>query len=126
MESLDSDSFVVSFRRETALNLRWIEMTGAIVAIAVLGLPAISAGESPAAPGVLVIDDFEGYGDKEGNRICETWIEWRVPLSKLVGVNFSKVREFYLGVDDRANPKPGGSGRIYIDDIRVVRPAPAE
>ena len=83
-------------------------------------------GRVACCAGVLVIDDFEGYIDEEGNRIYETWIEWRVPLSKLVGVNFSKVREFYLGVDDRANPKPGGSGRIYIDDIRVVRPAPAE
>ena len=104
------------------MNLRWIEMTGAIVAIAVLCLPAISAGESPAAPGVLVIDDFEGYSDEEGNRIYETWIEWRVPLSKLVGVNFSKVREFYLGVDDRSQSEAGWQ-RSHLHRRHPCRPA---
>ena len=126
-------------------------MTGAIVAIAVLCLPAISAGESPAAPGVLVIDDFEGYTDEEGQRIYETWIdglgagkeatavcldaeatragewiEWKVPRSEFVGANPAKVKKFRIGVGDLAKPTPGGSGHIYIDDIRIVRPAPAE
>ncbi len=52
------------------------------------------------------------------------WTEWRIPLSSLTGVNLAKVKKLYLGVGDRANPAAGGSGRIYIDDIRLVVPAP--
>jgi hypothetical protein len=53
-----------------------------------------------------------------------TWTEWKIPLSSLTGVNLSKVKRIYVGVGDKENPAAGGTGRIYIDDIRVVRPAP--
>ncbi len=50
------------------------------------------------------------------------WTEWKIPLSSLTGVNLAKVKKLYLGVGDRASPAAGGSGRIYIDEIRVTRP----
>jgi len=50
------------------------------------------------------------------------WAEWKIPLSSFTGVNLAKVKKLYLGVGDRANPAAGGSGRIYIDDIRLVMP----
>jgi len=50
------------------------------------------------------------------------WTEWKVPLSSLTGVNLAKVKKLYIGVGDRNNPAAGGSGRIYIDDIRVTKP----
>ena len=53
-----------------------------------------------------------------------TWTEWRIPLAEFNGVNAAKVRTIYIGVGDRDNPKPGGGGLLYIDDIRVTRPAP--
>jgi hypothetical protein len=52
------------------------------------------------------------------------WTQWKIPLSSFTGVNLAKVKKLYLGVGDRASPVAGGSGRIYIDDIRVVMPAP--
>jgi hypothetical protein len=55
-----------------------------------------------------------------------TWTEWKIPLSDLAGVNLTKVKALYVGVGDTDNPAAGGTGRIYIDDIRVTRPAPAE
>jgi hypothetical protein len=51
-----------------------------------------------------------------------TWTQWKVPLSSFAGVNLAKVKKLYLGVGDRAAPVKGGSGRIYLDDIRVTRP----
>jgi hypothetical protein len=51
-----------------------------------------------------------------------TWTEWRVPLDRFTGVNPARIKKFYLGVGDRASPKAGGTGRLYVDDIRVVRP----
>ncbi len=53
------------------------------------------------------------------------WTEWKIPLSEFSGVNPAKIETIYIGVGDRDNPTPGGAGLIYIDDIRVVRPAPA-
>jgi hypothetical protein len=50
------------------------------------------------------------------------WVEWRVPLSRFTGVDLAQVRTLYLGVGDPTSPKAGGAGRLYIDDIRVVKP----
>jgi hypothetical protein len=50
------------------------------------------------------------------------WIEWKVPLSGFTGVNVAKVKKLYIGVGDRTNPVKGGTGRLYIDDIRLAKP----
>jgi len=50
-----------------------------------------------------------------------TWTQWKIPLSDLAGVNLAKVKKLYIGVGDRKNPVAGGSGRIFIDDIRVSK-----
>ncbi len=54
------------------------------------------------------------------------WTEWKIPLTSLTGVNPAKVKKLYLGVGDRKAPAADGSGRIYIDDIRVTKPAAAQ
>jgi hypothetical protein len=46
---------------------------------------------------------------------------WAVDLASLAGVNVSRVKTLYVGVGDRDNPQPGGAGRIYLDDIRVIK-----
>jgi hypothetical protein len=51
-----------------------------------------------------------------------TWTEWKIPLADLAGVNLGKVKKLYIGVGDKVNPAADGTGRIYIDDIRVSRP----
>jgi hypothetical protein len=51
-----------------------------------------------------------------------TWTEWKIPLSSLTGVNLAKVEVLYVGVGDRKSPAAGGTGRLYIDDIRVTKP----
>ncbi len=50
------------------------------------------------------------------------WTEWKIPMSSFTGVEPAQVKKLYLGVGDRKNPKVSGSGRLYIDDIRVVKP----
>jgi hypothetical protein len=50
------------------------------------------------------------------------WTQWKIPLSSLTGVNLAKVKAFYLGVGDRKAPTQGGAGRLYIDDIQVIKP----
>jgi hypothetical protein len=53
-----------------------------------------------------------------------TWTEWKIPLTDLAGINLTKVKKLTIGVGDPANPAPDGYGRVYIDDIRVIKPAP--
>ncbi len=51
------------------------------------------------------------------------WTEWVIPFSEFGGVNPAKIQKLYIGVGDRNNPQPDGAGRVYIDDIRVTKPA---
>ncbi|MBM4024420.1 MAG: hypothetical protein FJ280_03315 [Planctomycetes bacterium] len=53
---------------------------------------------------------------------ASAWTEWKIPLSSFTGVNPARVKALYLGVGDRKTPVPGGSGRIYVDNIRVTKP----
>jgi hypothetical protein len=53
---------------------------------------------------------------------ANAWTEWKIPLSSLTGVNLAKVKKMYIGVGDRKAPVADGSGRIYIDDIRLTKP----
>ena len=50
------------------------------------------------------------------------WTQWKIPLSSLTGVNLAKVKKLYIGVGDRKNPAKGGAGRLYLDDIQVIKP----
>jgi len=54
------------------------------------------------------------------------WVPWNIPLSEFAGVNLAAVRKIYVGVGDRDNPTPGGTGIIFIDDIYLTRPVPTE
>ena len=56
------------------------------------------------------------------------WLEWRIPFAdaSAAGVNLAKVKKLYIGVGDRKKPAAGGAGRIYIDDIWLLKSAPAK
>ena len=61
------------------------------------------------------------HPDPAATNVAE-WTEWKIPLSDLAGVNLAKVKKLFIGVGDRANPAADGGGRIYIDDVRVMKP----
>jgi hypothetical protein len=50
------------------------------------------------------------------------WTQWTIPFSSLSGVNLSKVKKLTIGVGDRASPKAGGAGTLYVDDIGFGKP----
>jgi hypothetical protein len=56
------------------------------------------------------------------------WQAWKIPLSEFTaaGVKTTAVKKLFIGVGDRASPKPGGAGRLYIDDIGSGHPASAK
>jgi len=53
------------------------------------------------------------------------WHEWRIPLASFstAGVKLTAVKKMLIGVGDKASPKPGGSGILYLDDIGYGHPA---
>ncbi len=57
--------------------------------------------------------------------LATDWTEWKIPLSDFAPVNMTRVKKLYVGVGDRDDPTQDGTGLLFIDDIRVVRPAPA-
>jgi len=50
------------------------------------------------------------------------WTEWQIPLSDFTGVDPAQVKKLCLGAGNPNAPTPGGSGRIYLDDIRLTKP----
>jgi hypothetical protein len=54
------------------------------------------------------------------------WTEWNIDLQVFAdkGVNLANVDTISLGLGDKNNPLAGGSGTIYIDDIRLYPQEP--
>jgi regulation of enolase protein 1 (concanavalin A-like superfamily) len=51
-----------------------------------------------------------------------SWTEWSIPLIDFTGVNMQAIKSMVIGAGDRANPKHGGAGTLYIDDIGLRLP----
>jgi hypothetical protein len=49
------------------------------------------------------------------------WTEWKIPLSDVTGVNLARVKKITIGLGNKDNPKGGGAGLIYVDDIRLIK-----
>jgi hypothetical protein len=50
------------------------------------------------------------------------WVQWRIPLGSFTGIDPTRIRGLLIGVGSRSDATPGGSGMVYIDDIRVIKP----
>ena len=52
------------------------------------------------------------------------WAEWKIDLNLFAdqGVDLTEVDVISIGFGDRNYPQPGGSGKMYFDDIRLYRP----
>ena len=55
--------------------------------------------------------------------LTTTWTEWQIPLSQFTGANPRTVKKMFIGVGDRKASVADGNGKLYIDDIRVIKPA---
>ena len=74
------------------------------------GAPAIAAHDDPSAA------------------TFSTWTEWVIPLQAFAdqGINLADVERIAIGLGDKSGlAAPGGSGTIYIDDIRLYQPGTA-
>ncbi len=56
----------------------------------------------------------------------DTWTEWIIPLQVLAdqGIVLTNVDEIAIGLGTQGNMTvPGGSGKMYIDDVRLNQPS---
>jgi hypothetical protein len=63
--------------------------------------------------------------DNPNAALVEEWTEWNIDLQSF-GVNLANVNTIAIGLGNRNNPQAGGSGTIYIDDIRLYQPRPVD
>ena len=64
--------------------------------------------------------------------LAAQWQKWGIPLADLrtAGVDVAAVKKMVIGIGNRRDPSaslgagPGGTGKIYIDDIRLTRRMP--
>ena len=85
----------------------------------------IDSPENSAQDLYIVVQDTAGKSATvtyPNGSVVGVWTEWKIPLSQLTGVNLASVKKMIIGVGDRKAPKPDGGGRIFIDDIRVLKP----
>ena len=77
----------------------------------------VAIANSTGAPAVV-------YHDDPGVTRRDVWMEWKIPLQRFAdqGVNLTNVNTIAIGFGNKATPKPGGSGTMYFDDIRLYPP----
>ncbi len=78
----------------------------------------VAVSNSAGAPAAVVVHD-----DPAATTI-DTWTEWVIPLQDFAdqGIVLTNVDRIAIGLGTRGNMTvPGGSGKIYIDDIRLYR-----
>ncbi|NQT01338.1 MAG: hypothetical protein HQ580_04920 [Planctomycetes bacterium] len=66
------------------------------------------------------------YHDNTEVTLLNTWKEWRIDLQLFAdqGIDLTNIKKISIGIGDKSNPQPGGTGVMYFDDIRLYRPIP--
>jgi hypothetical protein len=64
------------------------------------------------------------YHDDPAVAQTTTWTEWIIPLQAFAdqGVDLTNVNTISIGLGDKNNIVAGGSGVIFVDNIRLYRP----
>jgi hypothetical protein len=59
--------------------------------------------------------------DNSDATLVSRWTQWSIPLAEFSsqGVQLTRVGTITIGFGDKNNPRPGGSGSMYFDDIRL-------
>jgi hypothetical protein len=85
-----------------------------------------------AEPLYVALSDAAGASavvahDDAAAATIDTWTEWLIDLKAFAdqGVNLTSIDKIAVGLGTTGDPAaPGGSGTVFIDDIRLLRPAP--
>ncbi|MGB2863046.1 MAG: hypothetical protein WBC05_06950, partial [Sedimentisphaerales bacterium] len=78
----------------------------------------VAVSNNAGVPAVVVHDD-------PAAATIDTWTQWIIPLQTFAdqGISLTNVDRIAVGMGTRGNMTvPGGSGKMYFDDIRLNRP----
>ena len=81
----------------------------------------VAVSNSAGAPAVVVHDD-------PAAATIDTWTQWVIPLQTFAdqGIVLTNVDRIAIGLGTQGNMTiPGGSGKMYIDDVRLYQPSVA-
>lgn len=79
----------------------------------------VAIANKTGTPAVVTNDDLAASQ-------INTWTEWVIPLQVFAdkGINLTDVDKVIIGLGTRGNlTKPGGAGKMYFDDIRLILPS---
>jgi hypothetical protein len=77
----------------------------------------VSVSNSTGTPAVV-------YHDDPNATVIDTWTEWIIPLQTFAnqGIDLTDVDKIAIGIGTKGNmTTPGGSGKMFFDDIRLYR-----
>ncbi|MFC1793890.1 hypothetical protein ACFL3Q_09920, partial [Planctomycetota bacterium] len=80
----------------------------------------VAVSNSAGTSAVIVHDD-------PAAATIDTWTEWVIPLQTLAdqGIVLTNIDSIAIGLGTQGNMTiPGGSGKVFIDDVRLLTPAP--
>jgi len=77
----------------------------------------VAISNSASAPAIVAHDDVVAAESRR-------WTDWRVPLQVFAdqGTNLTNVDKITIGLGSKGGAASGGTGTMYIDDIRLYRP----
>lgn len=67
------------------------------------------------------------YNEDPNAATTDTWTEWKIPLQAFAdqGIDLTDVDRIAIGLGTKGNmTTPGGTGKMFFDDIRLYRPQP--
>ena len=88
----------------------------------------VGMSRNEAEPMYVVVQDSNGsnavvYHDDANAALAETWTQWNIDMDQFSNqnVDLTDVNKLSIGLGDRDDPKAGGLGTMYFDDIRLYR-----
>ncbi len=79
-------------------------------------------------PMYVALNGTAVYHDNPDAALIDTWTQWTIPLQAFAekGVDLANVDTIAIGFGIKSNLQAGGSGTVFLDDIRLYRPEPAD
>ncbi|MBN2317089.1 MAG: hypothetical protein JXM79_24390 [Sedimentisphaerales bacterium] len=97
--------------------------------VTVLSLWVQGSSANAAEPMYVAISNTSGVfaivvHDDANAAQARGWTKWDIPLQAFAdqGINLSNVDKMAIGLGSKGGASVGGSGTVYIDDIRLYRP----
>ncbi len=87
----------------------------------------VAMPSNDAAPMYIVLNDSAVvYHEDPAASGIDSWTEWVIDLKEFAdqGVDLTDVDTIGIGIGERDNPQPDGSGVVYFDDIRIYLRTP--